>query len=77
MELASLFGSDVERDLGRQLEAVAGLRAGRWRGLHRDLARRHGVHILAASGPARAGGGRFHNRARLFSPEAARACRKS
>ena len=68
MELASLFGPEVERDLGRQLESVAGLEA-EVAGLHRDLARRHGVYLLAGSQPARAGDGRFHNRARLASPE--------
>jgi predicted amidohydrolase len=50
MELASLFGPEVERDLGRQLEAVAGLEA-EVAGLHRDLARRHGVYLLAGSQP--------------------------
>jgi predicted amidohydrolase len=68
MELASLFGPEIERDLGRQLEAVAGLEQ-EVAGLHRDLARRTGVYILAASAPAAAGQGRFHNRARLVSPE--------
>lgn len=68
MELASLFGPEVERDLGRQLAAVAGLEQ-EVAGLHRDLARRTGVYILAASAPVSAGEGRFRNRARLVSPE--------
>jgi predicted amidohydrolase len=68
MELASLFGSEVERDLTRQLDAVAGLER-QVAELHRDLARRNGIYILAASHPARGTGGRFHNRARLVSPE--------
>ena len=68
MELASLFGHEVERDLHRQLGAVAGLEAD-VAALHRDLARRTGVYILAASAPALAAEGRYHNRARLTSPE--------
>ena len=68
MELASLFGPEVERDLHRQLEAVAGLER-EVADLHRDLARRTGVYILSASAPAQAGDGRYHNRARLTSPE--------
>ena len=68
MELASLFGPEVERDLGRQLEVVAGLEAD-VAGLHRDLARRHGVYLLAGSQPARAGEGSYRNRARLASPD--------
>ncbi len=68
MELASLFGPEVERDLGRQLEVVAGLEA-EMAGLHRDLARRHGVYLLAGSQPARVGEGSYHNRARLASPD--------
>lgn len=39
--------------------------------VHADLARRHGVHILAASGPERRTDGRFVNAARLFAPSGA------
>lgn len=35
---------------------------------HVDAARRHGVHILAASGPCRQADGSFVNRAKLFAP---------
>ena len=35
---------------------------------HAELARRHGVHILAASGPSARAGGRYVNAARLFAP---------
>jgi predicted amidohydrolase len=35
---------------------------------HAELARKHGVHILAASGPSRREDGRYVNAARLFSP---------
>lgn len=67
MELASLFGPEVERDLARQLDAVAGMEL-EVAGLHRDLARRHGVYILAGSQPARVAAGVYRNRARLASP---------
>ena len=36
--------------------------------VHADLARRHRVHILSASGPTSDGRGGFVNRARLFAP---------
>ena len=69
MELASLFPEPVLGDLAASLEAVASLEE-RLVELHADLARRHGVHILGASHPARVGeAGRFHNRARLYGPE--------
>lgn len=35
---------------------------------HADLASKHGVHILSASGPTDDGDGGFVNRARLFAP---------
>jgi predicted amidohydrolase len=35
---------------------------------HADLARKHGLHILAASGPSQRGDGRTVNAARLFAP---------
>jgi predicted amidohydrolase len=66
MEYAAACGA-VTGDLARSLEAVAEasfvLAA-----THADLARRHGVHILAASGPARRPDGGFTNAARLFAP---------
>ena len=68
MELASLFPEPVPGDLARSLEAVAALEA-RIVELHDGLARRHAVHILGASHPARAADGRYHNRARLYGPE--------
>lgn len=66
MELASLDPATMG-DLGGSLEFVAGLGA-RVDALHRDLARRHAMHILGASIPVRLGDGRFVNRARLFAP---------
>jgi predicted amidohydrolase len=68
MELASLFPHPTPGDLVGQLEGVASLEE-RLIELHEGLARRHGVHILGASHPAKVGDGRFHNRARLFGPD--------
>lgn len=74
MELATLAGLKVAGDLEASLHAVAA-RLGAADTLHADLARRYGVHILAASGPATdvlpAGVTRPVNRARLFAPSGA------
>lgn len=67
IELASIFGPAVEADLGRQLDAVAGLEA-EVAALHRELAARCGVWILGGSMPARHAD-RFHNRAHLHGPD--------
>jgi predicted amidohydrolase len=40
-------------------------------GVHADLARRHGLFILAASGPQRQAAGTFVNAARLYGPSGA------
>ena len=66
MELASLGGREVAGDLEASLHEVARHEAAR-DALHCELAARHGVHILAASGPAFAGP-RPVNRAVLFGP---------
>ncbi|MGE0612211.1 MAG: nitrilase-related carbon-nitrogen hydrolase, partial [Hyphomicrobiales bacterium] len=66
MELASLFGPEVEAGLDRQIAEVAGLES-RVDELHSALARESGVYILAASIPARTAAGHV-NRARLFGP---------
>ena len=66
MELASLDPATMS-DLAGSLEAVAAL-VPRVDALHADLAAQHGLHILAASIPARLDDGRYVNRARLFSP---------
>ncbi|MFC0590644.1 carbon-nitrogen hydrolase family protein [Novosphingobium aquiterrae] len=66
MELASLDPATMG-DLARSMAFVAGLMP-RVDQLHRELAARHGMHILAASGPCRQGDGSFVNRARLFAP---------
>ncbi|HWU03524.1 MAG TPA: carbon-nitrogen hydrolase family protein, partial [Novosphingobium sp.] len=54
-------------DLAGSLASVAEL-GPRVDALHRGLAVRHGLHILAASLPVRLPDGRFVNRARLFTP---------
>lgn len=66
MELASLDPATMG-DLAGSLESVAAL-GPQVDALHADLAARHGLHILAASIPARLEDGRFVNRARLFTP---------
>lgn len=65
MELATLAGHDVAGDLEKSLFAVSD-RLAEADVLHQTLAARHGMHILAASGPA-ATPTRPVNRARLFS----------
>jgi predicted amidohydrolase len=67
MELASLGGRAVAGDLEASLHEVARHEAAR-DALHADLAARHGLHILAASGP-HLDGPRPVNRAVLFGPE--------
>ena len=66
MELASLGGRRVSENLEAALHEVA-----RWKpavdALHQELAARHGVHILGASGPV-FDGPRPVNRATLYAP---------
>ena len=74
MELASLFGREVEGDLHRQIEAIDGV-VGAIDDLHASLARRFDVYVLAASLPvkdASAPGKGPVNRARLFGPQGGR-----
>lgn len=70
LELASTFGAAMEADLAGQIRAVGGL-IDEVDALHVALARRHGVHILAASLPVLAAdlGGQPVNRARLIGPQ--------
>jgi predicted amidohydrolase len=70
LELASLGGEAAARDLARSIDTVSGLRADA-DDLHRALARRYGVHILAGSLPWREPDGRVRNVARLFAPQGA------
>jgi predicted amidohydrolase len=71
MELAAYAqdaqGGSVAGDLAASLAAVAGQIA-RLDALHRGLAVRFGLHILAASTPCALPDGRIVNRARLFTP---------
>jgi predicted amidohydrolase len=69
MELATLAGAAVAEDLEASLFAVSDRLADADR-LHCTLAAEHGVHILAASGPA-ATETRPVNRARLMTPSGA------
>ncbi len=72
MELATLAGPEAAADLEASLRAVSDrvAQADDW---HSTLARRYGVHILAASAPVfdAALGVRPVNRARLFAPSGA------
>jgi predicted amidohydrolase len=66
MELAALAGEHAS-DLGRAVEVVDRLLP-ELDSLQQSLARRHGVHILAASAPVQGGDRIFRNVARLFAP---------
>lgn len=67
MEYAAAAGAAVAGDLAASLAAVSDALPG-MDAVHADLARRHGVYILAASGPSARAPGRYVNAARLFSP---------
>lgn len=67
MELAYLEGPEAAADAEASVTAVSD-RLDRALALHRDLAQRHGVHILMGSGPARETSGRVVNRAHLIAP---------
>ncbi len=67
MELASLGGPKIAADLEASLHEVARHEALRDQ-IHADLAKKHGLYILAASGPVFVESRPF-NRAVLFGPE--------
>jgi predicted amidohydrolase len=72
MEYAAAAGAGVVGDLVASLAAVSDALP-EMDAAHAELARRHGVHILAASGPSARGGAggtgvRYVNAARLFAP---------
>lgn len=67
MEVAAAFGTAIAGDLTASLAAVADAR-GEIDATYAELARRHRVHVLAASGPERRAGG-FVNAARLHTPD--------
>lgn len=66
MELSSLLSPEEQADVRRQLPALQPFLEP-FLNLHRDLARRFGVYILAGSFPARKGEG-YVNRAYFFAP---------
>jgi predicted amidohydrolase len=67
MEYAAPAGASVAGNLAASLAAVSeALRE--MDAAHAELARKHGLHILAASGPSARASGRYVNAARLFSP---------
>lgn len=68
IELAATCGVKVYSDLQATLRAVADLKE-RMQGHYVALARTHGVHIVAGSGPARRADGRFTNAAGLLTPQ--------
>jgi predicted amidohydrolase len=67
MELAAPAGEAVCASLAASLEAVSEALP-RIDAVHADLAERHKVHILAASGPRLGAHGRYRNTARFFAP---------
>jgi len=67
MELAAPAGERVVASLDASLKAVSDALP-RIDAVHADLAERHSVHILAASGPSLGSDGRYRNAARLFAP---------
>lgn len=69
MELATLAGQEVARDLDRSAFAVSDRLDGA-DALHAALAQKFGVHILAGSAPVPTAT-RIVNRARLFAPSGA------
>lgn len=67
IEQAAALGPEVSNDLTTTLECVAALADAR-AALHAALAKKHGVHILVGSGPAKHADGRFVNAAQLVTP---------
>jgi len=67
MEYAAASGAGTAGNLQASLAAVSAALA-EMDAAHADLARRHGLHILAASGPSERPGGKYVNAARLFGP---------
>jgi predicted amidohydrolase len=70
LELASLAGREAAADLARSIEAVSDILP-EADALHRRLAERHEVAILAGSAPQRRTDGSVRNVARLFAPNGA------
>jgi predicted amidohydrolase len=70
MEIAAVAGAEAASSLTRSLAAAAD-RLDAVDHIHADAARRHGVYLLAASGPRRRADGAFVNAARLITPSGA------
>lgn len=68
IEYAAIHGPEVTQDLHATLEVVADAYDARL-AVHRDLAEKHGVFILAGSGPKRLEAGRYVNAAQLVGPD--------
>lgn len=65
MELASLFGEAVYKDLGKQLHAMQEVYSD-YQDLYQQLAKQFDVMILASSFPVLQADGTFRNRANLY-----------
>ncbi len=68
MELARIAGRHISSDLHGSIEALQ-YYIGHYAAAYAELAKRHGVFILAGSAPTRLTDGRFVNRAQLFGPK--------
>ncbi|WP_289282894.1 MULTISPECIES: carbon-nitrogen hydrolase family protein [unclassified Methylophaga] len=68
MELASLFGESVYKDLGKQLHSMQDIYAD-YEALYAQLAKQFDVMILASSFPVIQSDGSFRNRANLYGVE--------
>lgn len=68
MELPSLFGEKIYKDLNGQLHAMQTVYT-EWQDLHKALARQFDVMILATSFPVMQDDGSFRNRANLYGPD--------
>nr|WP_320166076.1 carbon-nitrogen hydrolase family protein [uncultured Methylophaga sp.] len=68
MELASLFGESVYKDLGKQLHSMQDIYAD-YEALYAQLAKQFDVMVLASSFPVLQSDGSFRNRANLYGVE--------
>ena len=68
MEMPSLFGEKIYKDLNGQLHAMQSIYP-EWQALHSELARQFDVMILASTYPVMQDDGSFRNRANLYGPE--------
>ncbi len=68
LEQAAAMGTAIAADLQATLEAVSA-EAGERIAFHLELAREHGVHIVAGSGPVMRNDGHYANAAQLVTPD--------